>query len=207
MKIAVFGASGKIGSQVVAQLAEKGHEIVKIGSRSGDFSADYTNAESVELVLKQIAPMDAIVVSVGSDSAFKPYQTLTDDDFRFGAERKLIAQFRLVRLAEQYLKDNGSITLTSGFLSHYPNPHSIATGPFNAAIDAFIQHTAPLLARGLRINVVSPAPVVEPARVGEGLVSAEQVARYYIESIESKITGNVYRAWGGLPAPAQKFSE
>lgn len=207
MKIAVFGASGKIGSQIVAQLTEKGHEIVKIGSRSGDFTADYTNAESVESVLKQIAPMDAIVVSVGSDSAFKPYQTLTDDDFRFGAERKLIAQFRLVRLAEQYLKDNGSITLTSGFLSHYPNPHSIATGPFNAAIDAFIQHTAPLLTRGLRINVVSPAPVVEPASAGEGLVSAEQVARYYIESIESNITGNVYRAWGGLAAPAQNFSE
>jgi NAD(P)-dependent dehydrogenase (short-subunit alcohol dehydrogenase family) len=207
MKIAVFGASGKIGSQVVAQLAENGHELIKIGSRSGDFTADYTNAESVESVIKQIAPVDAIVVSVGGDSAFKPYQTLTDDDFRFGAERKLVAQFRLVRLAEQYLNDNGSITLTSGFLSHYPNPHSIATGPFNAAIDAFIQHTAPLLERGLRINVVSPAPVVEPARVGEGLVSAEQVARYYVESIESNTTGNVYRAWGGLTAPAQKFSQ
>lgn len=207
MKIAVFGASGKIGSQVVAQLNEKGHEIIQIGSRSGDFTADYTNAESVESVLKQIAPLDGIVVSVGGDSAFKPYQTLTDDDYRFGAERKLVAQFRVVRLAEQYLNDNGSITLTSGFLSHYPNTHSIATGPFNAAIDAFIQHTAPLLARGLRINVVSPAPVVEQARAGEGLVSAEQVARYYVESIESNTTGNVYRAWGGLTSPAQKFSE
>ncbi len=207
MKIAVFGASGKIGSQVVTQLSEKGHEVVWIGSRSGDFTADYTNAESVESVLKQIGSLDAIVVSVGGDSAFKPYQALTDDDFRFGAERKLVAQFRLVRLAEQYLNNNGSVTLTSGFLSHYPNPHSIATGPFNAAIDTFVQQTAPLLARGLRINVISPAPVVEPARTGEGLVSAEQVARYYVASIESKATGNVYRAWGGLTAPAQKFSE
>jgi len=207
MKIAVFGASGKIGSQVVAQLSEKGHELIQIGSRSGDFTADYTNAESVESLLKQISPLDAIVVTVGGDSAFKPYQTLTDDDFRFGADRKLVAQFRLVRLADQYLRDNGSITLTSGFLSHYPNTHSIATGPFNAAIDAFVRQTAPLLTRGLRINVVSPAPVVEPSRIGEGLVSAEQVARYYVDSIESNTTGNVYRAWGGLTAPAQKFSE
>lgn len=161
MKIAVFGASGKIGSQVVAQLSEKGHELIQIGSRSGDFTADYTNAESVESVLKQITLLDAIVVTVGGDSAFKPYQTLTDNDFRFGADRKLVAQFRLVRLAEQYLRDSGSITLTSGFLSHYPNTHSIATGPFNAAIDAFVQQTAPLLTRGLRINVVSPAPVVD----------------------------------------------
>ena len=147
------------------------------------------------------------MVSVGGDSAFKPYQSLTDDDFRFGAERKLVAQFRVVRLAEQYLNDNGSITLTSGLLSHYANPHSIATGPFNVAIDVFVQPTAPLSTRGLRINTVSPAPVVEAARVGEGLVSAEQVGRYYVESIESKTTGNVYRTWGGLTATAQKFSE
>lgn len=207
MKIAVFGASGKIGSQVVAQLAGKGHEVIQIGSRSGDFTADYTDSDAVESVLKKIAPLDALVVSVGGDSAFKPYETLNDEDFRFGAERKLVAQFRLVRLAEQYLSDKSSITLTSGFLSHYPNAHSIATGPFNAAIDTFVQQTAPLLARGLRINVVSPAPVVEPARTGEGLVSAEQVARYYLESIESTTSGNVYRVWGGLTAPEQHFSE
>lgn len=207
MKVAVLGASGKIGSQVVAQLTEKGHEVIKIGSRRGDFTADYTNAQAVEDVLKELAPLDAIVVSVGGDSVFKPYHTLDDDDVRFGAERKLVAQFRLVRLAEQYLRDNGSITLTSGFLSHYPNRHSIATGPFNAAIDTFVQHTAPMLEHGLRLNVVSPAPVVEPSRIGEGLVSAEQVARYYVDSIEGSTTGNVYRAWGGLTEPKKQFSE
>ncbi|OLQ72159.1 hypothetical protein BIT28_24325 [Photobacterium proteolyticum] len=97
----------------------------------------------------------------------------------------------------------GSITLTSGFLSHYPNGYSIATGPFNAAIDAFVQHTAPMLERGLRLNVVSPAPVVEPERTGRGLVSAEQVASFYIDAIEGNSTGKVFRAWGGLPVPSQ----
>jgi NAD(P)-dependent dehydrogenase (short-subunit alcohol dehydrogenase family) len=205
VKIAVFGASGNIGSQVVTQLWEKGHDVIRVSSHSGKFIADYTNGDAVEALLREITPLDAIIVSVGGDSAFKPYSTLTDEDFRFGAERKLIAQFRMVRLAEHYLSDNGSVTLTSGFLSHYPNPHSIATGPFNTAIDAFVQHTAPLLPRGLRLNVVSPAPVVEPARAGKGLVSAEQVARYYLESVTSNETGNVYRAWGGLKAPDQKF--
>lgn len=207
MKIAVFGASGIIGSQVVLQLIESGHEVIKIGVRSGDFTVDYTVPESVNSVLSEIGPLDAIVVSVGGDSAFKTYQILTDDDFRFGAERKLVAQFRLVRLAEQHLNDNGSVTLTSGFLSHYSNAHSIATGPFNAAIDAYVQQAAPLLPRGLRLNVVSPAPVVEPGRAGEGLVTAAQVARNYVESIESLTTGNIYRVWGGLKAPAQNFSE
>jgi NAD(P)-dependent dehydrogenase (short-subunit alcohol dehydrogenase family) len=200
MKIAVLGASGKIGSQVVKQLSTKGHEVVSIGARSGDHRVDYTDAAAVEAMLESIAPLDAIVVSVGGDSAFKPYNTLTDEDFILGAERKLVAQFRIVRLAEKYVRDNGSVTLTSGFLSHYPNPYSLATGPFNAAIDTFVQQSAEHLPRGLRVNVVSPAPVVEPDQVKEGLVSAAQVAEFFVESIEGHATGTVFQAWGGLTA-------
>ena len=200
MKIAVFGASGNIGSQVVERLTAKGYEVVSIGARSGDHRVDYTDAAAVEALLDSIAPLDAIVVSVGGDSAFKPYNTLTDEDFLLGAERKLVAQFRIVRLAEKYVQDNGSVTLTSGFLSHYPNPYSLATGPFNAAIDTFVQQSAEHLPRGLRINVVSPAPVVEPEQVREGLVSAAQVAEFYVESIEGQATGIVFQACGGLTA-------
>jgi len=200
MKIAVFGASGKIGSQVVEQLTAKEHEVVRIGARTGDHTVDYTDAAAVEAVLESIAPLDAIVVSVGGDSAFKPYNTLSDEDFMLGADRKLIAQFRIVRLAEKYVRDNGSVTLTSGFLSHYPNPYSLATGPFNAAIDTFVQQSAQHLSRGLRVNVVSPAPVVEPEQVKEGMVSATQVAEFFVESIEGQATGMVFRAWGGLTA-------
>ncbi len=100
--------------------------------------------QAVHAVFEQLGELDAVIAVVGGDSMFKPYHELSDEDFRYGAERKLVAQFRITRIAEKYLKPNGSITLTSGFLSHYPNGYSIATGPFNAAIDAFVQHTAPL---------------------------------------------------------------
>ena len=79
------------------------------------------------------------------------------------------------------------------------NPYSIATGPFNSAIDTFVLQASQLLERGLRLNVVSPAPVVEPSEVGEGLVSAAQVAKLYVEAVEGKDNGEIYRAWGGLP--------
>lgn len=201
MKILVFGATGIIGSKVVELLSTK-HEVVKV-SRSGDITADYTNPESVEAVFKQIDNIDAVVVAVGNDSQFKPYHELNDDDFLYGTERKLIAQFRIVSLAEKYIKKGGSVTLTSGFLSHYPNPYSLATGPFNAAIDTYVRQSAGLLTNDLRLNVVSPAPVVDAFQVRKGAVSAEQVAEYYVASITGNDNGKIYRAWGGLSVPEE----
>jgi len=202
MRVAIFGASGKIGRKVVELLADK-HDVIKIGSRSGDIQVDYTDDASVKSAFNQMGKLGSVIVCVGGDSKFKPYSSVSDDDFRFGAERKLVAQFRIVRVAEKYLEDNGSVTITSGFLSDYSNPNSIATGPFNAAIDTFVRQTAPLLERGLRLNVVSPAPVVEPSQLREGLVSAEQVAQAFVGSVEGNDTGMVFRVWGGL-APVDK---
>lgn len=198
MKIAVFGATGKIGSQIASQLEQKGHEVIRIGSRSGDFTVDYTDPSAVKLTLEMLMPLDGIAISVGGDSIFRPYHDLTDDDFRYGAERKLVAQFRLVQLSEKLLNEGGSITLSSGFLSEYPNPHSLATGPFNSAIDTYVEQSAPLLQRGIRLNAVSPAPVVEKDKVGKGLASAEEVAESFVLSVEGKDTGQIYKVWGGL---------
>jgi len=198
MKIAIFGALGKIGSKVTDLLSTT-HQIITIGSRSGDLKADYTDDTSVKAIFDSLENLDAVIACVGGDSQFKPYSEVSDDDYRYGAERKLVAQFRIVRYAEQYLNDNGSIVITSGFLSDYPNSYSIATGPFNSAVDTFVRQTAPLLGRGLRLNVVSPAPVVESSKVATGLVSAEQVAKFYADAINGTSTGQVFRAWGGLP--------
>ena len=137
----------------------------------------------------------------GGDSVFKSFQDLNDEDYRYGFDRKFLGQVKLVQLGMGFIKDNGSFTLTSGFLSHYPNPASIATGPLNAAIDTFVRNTAPLLTRGIRVNVVSPAPIVEPGQEKRGLVTAAQTADLYVDAIEGNFTGQVLRAWGGLPVP------
>ena len=105
---------------------------------------------------------------VGGDSVFKPYAELTDADFEFGFRRKFLAQLNLIRIGVEYANDGGSFTLSTGFLSHYPNPSSIATGPFNAAVDSLVLGIAPLLPRAIRVNVVSPAPIIPPDRVGQG---------------------------------------
>jgi hypothetical protein len=45
---------------------------------------------------------------------------------------------------------------------------------------------------------VSPAPVVDPAQEGRGVVTAEQAAAAYVQSVTGDFSGRVIRAWGGL---------
>ena len=196
----VIGASGNIGRATVAALADR-YDVVSVGRTSGTIQCDYVDEDSVRDMFAKAGAFDALIAVAGGDSVFKPYTDLVDDDFRYGFERKFLAQTRLVRLGEPHIRDGGSFTLSSGFLSHYPNPASAATGPLNAAVDAFVESVAPLLGRGIRLNVVSPAPVVPSDSVGRGTISAAQAAEAYVEVVDGDYTGRVIRPWGGLPTP------
>jgi NAD(P)-dependent dehydrogenase (short-subunit alcohol dehydrogenase family) len=200
MKTIVIGASGRIGSRVVKVLLPR-HEIVHAGRDGGDVQVDYTQESSVRDMYEQVGNFDALICVAGGDSVFKHYKELGDEDYRYGFDHKFLSQVRLVRIGEPYCRDNGSFTLTSGFLSHYPNPASLGTGPVNAAVDSYARSAAPLLPRGLRINVVSPAPIVESGEEGRGRVTAEQAAEAYLGAVEGDFTGRVLRVWGGLPVP------
>jgi NAD(P)-dependent dehydrogenase (short-subunit alcohol dehydrogenase family) len=197
MKIIIVGASGRIGKEVDKALTNR-HEIVRVGSSSGDVQCNYTDSESVRDMFNDIEKFDALISVVGGDSTFKPFIDLNDDDYRYGFERKFLSQIRLLKFGENYIRDAGSFTFTSGFLSQYPNSYSIATGPLNAAVDTFAKNTASLLPRGIRINVVSPAPIVEPGQESKGVVTAAQTAEFYIKAVEGSMTGQILRAWGGL---------
>ena len=200
MKIIIVGASGKIGREIDKALSDR-HDIVRVGASSGDVRCDYTDAASVRDMFATVGPYDALVAVAGRDSVFKKFELLTDDDYRTGFERKFLGQIRLVSLGLDSISDGGAYTLSSGFLSHYSNPASIATGPFNAAVDTYVQNTSAMMPRGIRINSVSPAPIVESGREGRGLITAQQCAEFYVDAIEGTMTGQVLRAWGGLPAP------
>ena len=198
MKIIIVGASGRIGREIDKALSNS-HDIVRVGAHSGDVLCDYTVPESVRGMFEKIGEFDSLISVIGGDSVFKPFAELNDEDYRYGYERKFLGQIRFLKLGESFVRDNGSFIFTSGFLSQYPNPFSIATGPLNAAIDTYVTNAASLLPRGMRINVVSPAPIVEPGQEAEGLVTAAETAKLYVEAVEGNFTGKVLRAWGGLP--------
>ena len=195
MKIIVVGANGWIGSKVVKILEDK-HEIVRVGLSKGDITMDFKDAESIREMYSEVGNFDAIVATAGGGSWLGPFEEAREDEFLIGLNGKLMGQINLVLLGHEHINDNGVFTLTSGRFAHSPIPKSVVAGTVCAAIDGFVLQASISLPRGIRINSVSPAMVVdEPSNQGSGKVTREEAAAAYLDSIEGDFTGQTLRVW------------
>lgn len=194
MRVIVVGATGTIGSAVVAALSAQ-HDVVGVGHTSGAIRVDLTSIESILQLFRTVEAFDALVCAAGR-AAFGSLDELKDADFQIGLSNKLMGQVNLVRIGRQYVHDNGSFTLTSGVLSREPMKGSASISMVNAGLEGFARAAALELPRGIRINVVSPPWVTETlqklGRPLTGGVPAAVVARAYMRSVEGSETGQVF---------------
>ena len=65
MKIILIGANGTIGELVQTAMAGAGHEIVKVGRKSGDFQVDIESRESIRQLYQVVGSFDAVAVAAG----------------------------------------------------------------------------------------------------------------------------------------------
>src|ERR1700736_2461590 len=91
MKIVLIGANGKIGELVQKALAGAGHEIVKVGHKSGDFQVEIENRESVRALYQAVGSFDAVAVAAGQVT-FAPLSELTAEKGQFLLGSKLMGQ-------------------------------------------------------------------------------------------------------------------
>ncbi|WP_394791401.1 short chain dehydrogenase [Rhodoferax sp.] len=197
MKILLIGAHGTLGQAVQANLAAR-HSIVSVGRNSGDYRADLAQPASLAALFEKIGKVDAIVSAAGNVH-FGPLGEMTAEQFNIGLQDKLLGQVQLALLAQRYLNDGGSVTLTSGILSTEPIRYGASASAVNGAIEAFVVAAALELPRGLRINAISPTVLTESMAAygsyfaGFESVSAERAALAYQRSVEGAQTGRVYR--------------
>lgn len=195
--ILVIGSTGTIGSAVTALLSRHGHRVIGANFRDAEFPIDLGDKASISALLQRIGPVDAIVSTAGL-TRFGALGALSDADFALGMDNKFMGQVNLVREGLAFLKDGGSITLTSGALAHTPMPGSAATSPANAAVEGFVRAAALELPRGIRINAASPVFVTETAMAmglgTQGTLSAAITAQTYAASVEGNMSGVVLDA-------------
>jgi NAD(P)-dependent dehydrogenase (short-subunit alcohol dehydrogenase family) len=199
MKVLVVGASGTIGKFVIKELAPR-HEIIEVGKNEGQYQVDIASEDSVRQLFNKVGKVDAIV-AVAGNVYWGPLKEMTADQFRIGLHEKLMGQVNLTLVGQHFLNDGGSITLTSGSLSHDPYVGGASFSTVNSAIDGFVRGAAVELERGCRINSVSPNVLKEAWDVyglgvpGTDPVPGEKVALAYRKSVEGRQSGQTYRVW------------
>ncbi|HEY0898093.1 MAG TPA: short chain dehydrogenase [Sphingobacteriaceae bacterium] len=197
MKIIVVGASGTIGKNVADHLAKK-HEVVRASSQNSEVQVDITDSGSIRAMFGKVGPFDALVSAAGSGD-FAPVSEITEAQFYTGIKSKMMGQINLALLAQHYISDGGSITLTSGILAEDPVAGGVSLSVVNSAIQAFAMAAATELKRGIRINAVSPGIVEDSVdRIGEFFpghfpVPMDRVISGYIKSVEGILSGRVIR--------------
>jgi NAD(P)-dependent dehydrogenase (short-subunit alcohol dehydrogenase family) len=201
MKVLVVGGTGTVGSAISEALAAAGHDVLRAGRSSGDFTVDMVDRDSIRALYRAVGPVDAVVCAAGQ-ARFGALAELEDADFDHSIASKMMGQIDLVRLGVDRVTPGGSFTLTTGSLSAKPTPGSAAVAMVGAAVEGFVRAAALDLDEH-RLNAVSPGWVSE-SRVAAGLdplpgIWAEDLAEYYVSVVEGTETGRVLLAEEAMP--------
>jgi NAD(P)-dependent dehydrogenase (short-subunit alcohol dehydrogenase family) len=140
MPIPVVGATGTIGRAVVAALSA-GNEIISASLRKTTIKVDIADPSSIRQMYRSLGKLDAVVCAAGQ-AKFAPLAQLSDADFRFCLDNKLMGQVNVVRFGFEHVEDGGSFTLTTGVLAQTPMPGSAAISLVNAGLEGFVRAAA-----------------------------------------------------------------
>jgi len=189
MRIIVVGATGTLGKATVNALKQN-HEVIQ-ASRKGDIQVDLSIPASIKDMYKQVSDVDAIICTAG-DASFGQLDSFSDEDFEFSLGNKLMGQINLVRYGGEQINEGGVFTLTTGILAHNPSAATVMLTMINRGIEAFVEAAALNMPKNQRLNAVCPPMAKETAeKMGwdSGGVPAAEIAKYYVQSVESNVNG------------------
>jgi hypothetical protein len=158
MRILLVGAQGTIGRGVAAELGAR-HDIVDAGRSRGSVNLDLADTASLHRAFAaRPGGRDRIG---GRPRRLGP--AARDHAGAMGLQRgeQADGQVNLALVGARYLRDGGSITLTSGVLLDQPVRSGAAASLANGGVEAFVRAAAIELPRGLRINAIRPGVVEE----------------------------------------------
>jgi NAD(P)-dependent dehydrogenase (short-subunit alcohol dehydrogenase family) len=205
-KIAIVGGTAGIGLALAQMAADAGATVYLGGSSSDKLDralrqfdgkvrgelVDARDEASIRRFFVQAGAIDHIVSTIGP--AYQPVRVR--DGRRADLEEvftvKFWGQFLVAKHAVEQLSGNGSITLTSGNLSHRPAEGFAVLASVNAGVEALARTLAMELAPR-RVNVVCPG-FVDTGKLHAGLPTETRSAKLLAEKAASLPTMRV-----GLP--------
>ncbi|TSA32475.1 MAG: short chain dehydrogenase [Porphyromonadaceae bacterium] len=199
MKILIIGGNGTIGKKVTAHFSDK-NVIIIAGRTNGEVTVDITDSNSIKKLFEQTGKVDAIICIAG-EAKWADFNELTEEDYYIGLKSKLMGQVNLVRIGQNYLNSNGSITLSTGILADDPVVKTTSAAMVNGGIHSFVQAVALEIENGIRVNVVSSGMVEDAYEKykdyfpGHNPIPMTKVINGYVRSVEGKGNGEIIRIY------------
>jgi NAD(P)-dependent dehydrogenase (short-subunit alcohol dehydrogenase family) len=198
----VAGATGALGSAIVARMRDAGLSVIAIARSQHDLAdlargddgivpvaADLSDDDAIAIVAAAADDRVRIVVQAAGLPASGTIDTLTTDEITRGIDAKIGGFVRLIRAVEPRLATGSRIVVLGGHYGYEPSVAAPLAGMTNAALANLVRsladHWGP---KGVTVHLVAPGPVDSPrmraiaertaARRGSG-VSAEDVLDAY----------------------------
>lgn len=196
--VLVVGGSSGIGLATAKAFAAAGARVT-IASRSSDKLADALkelggdarsevldtgDAQAVESFLS--AHMWNHVVVSAAKTPSGPVRQLSLEDAHKAMESKFWGAYRVARAAR--IREGGSLTIVSGFLSVRPSATSVLQGAINAALESLVRGMA-LEFSPVRVNAVSPGMIRTPLWSGMEKDKREAMFAAVAEKLPAKRAG------------------
>ena len=226
--VAVFGASSGIGLAVARHAHALGARVLAIGrdrarlqAAAGDAgwqlaACDIGDEPQVAALLRDVGPLDHVVVTAGGVVGPSPLTALDFDAAREAIATKLQGSLIVAKHAAPRLARGGSIGFTTGLLGRKIAANTVVKTVINAGLEAAVRQLARELAP-VRVYGVSPGPVDTPnwgpmsddvrreriARLAATLpvgfmASADDTAQAYLFAMQARaLTGTVIDLDGG----------
>ncbi|WP_175810284.1 SDR family oxidoreductase [Burkholderia cepacia] len=171
-RVLVVGGSSGIGEATARAFAEAEAKVTiasrdaarlaaskdRIGYGVSTGVMDITDDASVRAFLDSAGEFDHVVVSA-AQTATGPVRGLELDDVYAAMDSKFWGAYRIARAVR--IRQGGSLTFVSGFLSVRPSKNSVLQGAINAALESLARGLALELAP-VRVNTVSPGLIATP---------------------------------------------
>ncbi|WP_414440405.1 SDR family oxidoreductase [Burkholderia sp. 22PA0106] len=171
-QVLVVGGSSGIGEAAARAFAERGATVTivsrnaqklaesasRIGHGVRTAALDITDDDGVRAWLDAAGAFDHVVVSA-AQTATGPVRGLDLKDAQAAMDSKFWGAYRVARAVR--IREGGSLTFVSGFLSVRPSGASVLQGAINAALEALARGLALELAP-VRVNTVSPGLIATP---------------------------------------------
>ncbi len=199
MKLLIIGGNGTIGKKVTSYFSEK-NEVIIGGRTSGDVVVDISDSSSIKKMFEETGKVDAIICIAG-EAKWADFNEISEEDFYIGLKSKLMGQVNLVRIGQNYLNPNGSITLSTGILADDPVVGSTSAAMVNGAIHSFIQAVVLEIENGIRVNAVSLGMVEDSyeryaeAMPGHNAISMDKVVSAYVKSVNGSGNGQIIKIY------------